>query len=128
MALCQATKANGTPCQVKATASGFCWAHDPANAERRKQIARQGNRAGGKGRPSPARDELTEIRQLLRGLTAKVYKEEITPAIVYAIATLCNGRLRVVELERKIAEHEDLEARIAALEQAAPAQGGKRWG
>jgi len=38
---------------------------------------------------------------------------------------LINTRLRAIELERKIKETDELEARIEALEQ--PQQGGSRW-
>ena len=105
-----------------------CWGHDPANAERRRQIAQKANRAGGKGRPSPARDEVTEIRQLLRALFGKVYKGEMERGDAIALNLLLNTRLRLVELERKIAEAEEFEARLAALEAAGPpAQGSTRW-
>jgi hypothetical protein len=39
---------------------------------------------------------------------------------------LINTRLRAIELERKIKETDELEARIEALEQ--PQQGGRQWG
>jgi hypothetical protein len=40
MAVCRATKANGEPCALAATGpQGLCWAHDPANRDRRKRMA-----------------------------------------------------------------------------------------
>lgn len=128
MALCQARKADGTPCQVKATASGVCWAHDPAHAERRKQIAKAGNRAGGKGRPSPAHDELGTIKKLLNGLVSQVYTGKTGAGTAYAMNALLNTQLRVIELERKLKETEELEQRLAALEAAAPQGRHNRWG
>lgn len=42
---------------------------------------------------------------------------------------LINTRLRAVEIERKIRETEELEERLAQLEEAAGAQkGGRKWG
>jgi hypothetical protein len=45
----------------------------------------------------------------------------------YAINALINTRLRTIELERKICETAELEARLEALE-AAQAPGNTRWG
>jgi hypothetical protein len=40
MAVCRATKANGESCRAPATGPhGYCWAHDPANAEQRSRMA-----------------------------------------------------------------------------------------
>jgi hypothetical protein len=39
---------------------------------------------------------------------------------------LINTRLRAIELERKIKEADELEARIEALEH--PQEGGRQWG
>jgi len=39
---------------------------------------------------------------------------------------LINTRLRAIELERKIKENDELEARIEALE--LPKEGGRQWG
>jgi hypothetical protein len=41
---------------------------------------------------------------------------------------ILNTRLRAIELERKIREQDELEERLAALEQSQEQKGGRRWG
>jgi hypothetical protein len=125
MAVCRATKANGDPCRAPATGPhGYCWAHDPANAEQRHRMASRAARA----RPNR---ELREIKSLLEDLTNRVLQTEgYTPINRGAAAIanqLINTRLRAIELERKIKETDELEERIGALE-AGSSGGGRRWG
>jgi len=55
--VCRANKRNGSPCTAPASgADGYCWAHDPANAERRRRIASRGGRGKGSG-------ELTDLKR-----------------------------------------------------------------
>ncbi|MEJ7815477.1 MAG: hypothetical protein WKF53_09920 [Rubrobacter sp.] len=74
------------------------------------------------GRSKPSR-ELTEIKDLLKILTDRVIFTEGTeylPANHAAVAgQLINTRLRAVEMERKIKETEEFEARLERLEEAA---------
>ena len=41
---------------------------------------------------------------------------------------ILNTRARLIELERKVKETEELEARLDALERAAEERGGREWG
>jgi predicted component of type VI protein secretion system len=41
---------------------------------------------------------------------------------------ILNTRARLIELERKVREQEELEERIGQLEQSQEQRGGKRWG
>jgi hypothetical protein len=99
--------------------SGLCWAHDPANAERR----RRGQSRGGKNKPSR---ELSGLKAQLQDLTRDVLVGDLETGRAAVANQLINTRLRAVELERKIRETEELEARIEALEQ--PQEGGRKWG
>ena len=124
MGVCRATKGNGDPCKAPATGlHGYCWAHDPANAEQRHRMASRAARA----RPNR---ELREIKQLLEDLTNRVLQTEgYTPINRGAAAIanqLINTRLRAIEQERRIKETQNLEDRITALERAE--RGGSRWG
>ncbi len=39
MGVCRATKANGEPCTLPANGpQGLCWAHDPANHDKRAVV------------------------------------------------------------------------------------------
>jgi hypothetical protein len=117
---CKATKRNGEPCTLPANGQqGLCWAHDPKNAERRRKGASRGGRA-------KASRELPYIKALLEELSERVLAGDLETGRAAVANQLINTRLRAIEAERKIKETDDLEARIAALEQ--PQEGGSRWG
>jgi hypothetical protein len=77
---------------------------------------------------------LQEVKSLLATLTARVLKEEGTEPLETGPAAvanqLINTRLRAIEIERKIKETEELEARLEALERALeePKDGSREWG
>jgi hypothetical protein len=120
VARCQGIKRDGGRCTLSvAPGVQWCFNHDPARAEeRRRNATRAGKSAGGR-----------EIKDLKRRIS------EVVDAVLEgsqdrgraAVAIQGFNALRgVLELERKIKETDDLEARIAALEQ--PQEGGSRWG
>ena len=120
MAVCRATKGSGDPCKAPATGPhGYCWAHDPANAERRSRMASKAARS------KPNR-ELPSIKVLLEDLTERVLSGELQTGRAAVANQLVNTRLRAIEAERKIKETEELEARIEALEQASEGRRGER--
>jgi len=76
---------------------------------------------------------LGTIKTLLSDLTDRVLGgvgvEPLETGRAAVANQLINTRLRAVELERKIKETDDLEARLEELERAAEEQkGGQRWG
>jgi DNA gyrase/topoisomerase IV subunit A len=110
MASCRATKANGEPCTLAATGpQGLCWAHDPANREKRSRMASRAARS------KPNR-ELSSLKALLEDLTERVLSGELPTGQAAVANQLINTRLRAIEAERKIKETEELEARIEDLE------------
>ena len=118
-AQCTAVKRNGEPCTLPANGpQGLCWAHDPANAEKRRRGASRGGRA-------KANRELPTIKALLEDLTERVLSGELDTGRAAVANQLVNTRLRAIEQERKNRETEELEARLEVLEQS---QGGRRWG
>jgi hypothetical protein len=130
MALCAGIRTDGGRCGAQAMRnSQWCIGHDPDQAEARRKRASKGGRHGGLGRPQT---ELQEVKTLLATLTARVLKEEGTEPLETGPAAvanqLLNTRLRAIELERKLKETEELEERIAALEQREPNTGGRRYG
>jgi hypothetical protein len=121
MACCPAIKANGERCKGDAIpGADWCYSHDPDRAEERRRNASRGGKSGGGGRSS---GELAEIKALLSELTNRVLGGEGVEALETGRAAvanqLVNTRLRAVELERRIRESDELEARIEELEQAA---------
>jgi hypothetical protein len=118
---CSATKRDGSPCTLPSSGpSGFCWAHDPKNAERR----RRGQSRGGRNKPSR---ELTGLKAQLQDLTRDVLSGDLETGRAAVANQLINTRLRAIEVERKIKETQELEERIGALETGSSG-GGKRWG
>src|SRR5215208_7427212 len=120
MSRCRETKANGEPCTLPANGpQGLCWAHDPANAEKRRRGASRGGKA-------KANRELPFIKAQLEDLTEQVLSGALETGRAAVANQLINTRLRAIELERKIKETDELEARIEALER--PQEGGSGWG
>jgi hypothetical protein len=123
MARCAAVKANGERCRLDATGQqGYCWAHDPANREKRRVRASRAGRAR-------ANRELPELKTLLADLTERVLAGDLDTGRAAVANQLINTRLRAVEQERKIREAEEIEERLTALEEALRRNGrGGRWG
>jgi hypothetical protein len=136
---CSFIRPGGQRCNgVALRTSDLCAAHDPSTQERR----RRGQAKGGKAKGG-TRDEVREIRSVLRHATAQLLRPErgdeqgtgpeprtMSRADAAVLATVCKVRLRLVEVERKLVENEDLLRRIAALEQEnnAPRYYGTRFG
>lgn len=122
MPRCAGTKRDGGQCTtIVKPPQIYCYQHDPERAEERKRnAARAGRSAGGR-----------DIRDLKRSIS------EVIKAVLdgsqdrgrAAVAIQGFNALRgVLELERKIKEAEELEARIEALEQRQAKPGGRAWG
>jgi hypothetical protein len=110
MAVCRATKANGEPCRAPATGShGYCWAHDPANAEQRSKMASKAARS------KPSR-ELIRLKAQLVDLTKDVLSGDLETGRAAVANQLINTRLRAIEVERKVREAEELEERLESIE------------
>ena len=108
--ICRATKRNGEPCTAPATASsGYCWAHDPANAEKRRRMASRAGSSKGGG-------EIAELKTQLKKLAADVLSGDVGRSEAAVVNQILNTRARLIELERKIREQEELEERLEALE------------
>ena len=119
MVICRATKASGDPCKAPATGPhGYCWAHDPANAEQRSRMASKAARS------KPSR-ELVGLKAQLVDLTQDVIAGELETGRAAVANQLINTRLRAIELERKIREQDEILERLEALE-AAQSEGGYR--
>jgi hypothetical protein len=120
MDICRATKANGEPCTLPANGSqGLCWAHAPENAEKRRRAASKAARA--KGNKEVA-DLKGEIKTVIADLRAGDLDRNDAAVMIQGYRALKD----FIALERQIKETDELEARIASLEQ--PQEGGSRWG
>jgi hypothetical protein len=120
---CTATKRNGEPCMLPSTgASGLCWAHDPANAERR----RRGQSRGGKNKPSR---ELAAIKQRLSDLADDVLEGRQEKGVAAVASQVLNVYLRAGSVELKAREQQEFIERLETLEERLGRDGGgRRWG
>jgi hypothetical protein len=108
---CTGIKASGDRCQGIAKAgSDFCPAHDPARAEARREAASKAARAKGPG------GEIVGIKARIRELAEGVIEGEVERGRA-SVAFQGLGVLKgFMELELKIKEQQEFEARLSELE------------
>jgi hypothetical protein len=124
MARCRATKANGEPCTLPANGpQGLCWAQDPQNAAKRRTMASHAAKAKGNRR-------LSELDKQLENLAADALEGNVERGVAAVVNQILNTRARLLELERKIRETDELEQRLEELERALEQnkRGGGIWG
>jgi Family of unknown function (DUF5763) len=108
--VCRATKRNGEPCTAPVTGSnGYCWAHDPADAVKRSRMA---SRAGS----SRGNSEISDLKKQLKDLAEGVLSGEVARPDAAVVNQILNTRARLIELERRIKETDELAERLEALE------------
>jgi hypothetical protein len=111
MPQCAGIKRDGGRCTVvvgpRAT---YCYSHDPRRAEQRKRNASRGGRSKGGG------SEIADLKAQLRTLAADVLSGEVGRSEAAVVNQILNTRARLIELERKMREQEELEERLEALE------------
>jgi flagellar motility protein MotE (MotC chaperone) len=122
MPKCSATKANGSPCErlIDATAT-YCYSHTPQRAGERSRNA-------SKAAKSKGSTELAEIKAQLRRIADDVLAGDLEKGRGSIAAQVLGVFVRVVEAERKIKETDELEERLAALEQAPASERRGPWG
>ncbi len=124
---CLGTKRDNSPCTVTVEPPQTrCWWHAPENAEVRRHAASKGGKRAGRGRPQA---ETNAIKAQLEDLTERVLAGDLPTGPAAVANQLINTRLRAVELERKVRETDELEARLEALEAKIhpPTKGARRW-
>lgn len=122
MARCVGFKRDGSQCTATVEPpQRYCWWHDPANAEKRRRSASKAARS------KPSR-EIRDLKKQLADLAADVLAGRVERGNAVVVNQILNTRARLIELERKVKETEELAARIEQLEQSQEQRGGKRWG
>ena len=125
MAKCTAITQGGTRCKgIAIDGSGYCYAHHPEHADARRRAPHKGGRRGGRGRPvaelGTLRDENSDIRRrLLEG--------GLQPGVAAVAIQSLNTDIRAVGAILKAREQEELEQRLAELEQAMESKKGRRY-
>jgi hypothetical protein len=123
---CLGTKRDNSPCTVAVEPpQAYCWWHDPANAEQRKQAASRGGKRAGRGRPQV---ELADIKQRLSGLADNVLDDTVDKGKGAVVSQILNVYLRALSVELKLREQEEILERVAELEalMEQQRQGGRR--
>jgi hypothetical protein len=125
MPKCSATKANGTPCERLIDAAAiYCYSHDADRADQRSRNA-------SKAAKSKGSTELMEVKAQLRRIADDVLAGDLEKGRGSIAAQVLGVFVRVVEVERRIKETDELEERLAALERGTVTNGhGRRgpWG
>ena len=108
---CAAKTRNGRPCRgLVRPGSDYCPAHDPARADARR-------RAASKAARSKPGGEIRDLKDRLEGLADDVLAGRVEPKAGAVVTQTVGAYSRLMELERKIRENEEFEARIAAIEE-----------
>ena len=125
-ARCRGSRRDGTPCLAPPHAigaDGYCWAHDPAKRDERREARAKGgrNRAtaerAGKLVPATLRPVVAKLLDALDAVEAGA----LSPRQGQAMAAIASAIVRVYTAGT-------LEQRIEALEEAAQATGGRLSG
>lgn len=127
MPRCRETKADGTPCErIVPAYKRYCYSHDPDRAEERKRNAsRAGKSVGGK--------EIKDLKRRISDVVDAVLSGSQDRGRAAVAIQGFNSLRGVLELERKVREVDELEARLEALElgvEGSPREGrgGRKWG
>lgn len=122
MSKCAALTRNGERCRAGAMPGAeWCYSHHPDQAEKRRRNASRGGKAGGRGRPA---SELAGVKAQLQNMADKVLSGALDRGDAAVAGQLLNVLLRALETERKWRETDELEERIAALEES---KGERKW-
>ena len=106
MPRCAASKPDGSPCErIVGVSQRHCYPHDPARSEERRRNASRGGKS--KGNP-----EIADLKAQLMKLAADVLSGEAGRSEAAVVNQILNTRARLIELECKIREQEELEARM----------------
>jgi hypothetical protein len=109
MPRCAGRKEDGSPCErIVGASHSYCYSHDPNRAAERRNASRGGR--------SKANAEIAGLKAQLKKLAADVISGEVERGAATAVNQIINSQARLLELERKIKETEEFEARLEALE------------
>src|SRR5215216_2574774 len=101
MQSCRATKRDGLPCSLPSQgSSGLCWAHNPANAEKR----RAGQSRGGRSKPI---SELMALKRKLDNLGDSVLAGKVKRGDAAVAVTAYSAAAKCIEAVVKVRELEE---------------------
>ena len=118
-ATCRATRRDGQPGRVRALADGYCFAHSPRLAEKRKAAHATG------GRHSATRERMArkvaasplfKVQEVLQHTIAGVLQNRIDPRKATAVAALRGALVRCYQVSVLQSQQDELEERLQRLE------------
>jgi hypothetical protein len=119
MTQCIGVKPNGELCRcVAARGSDFCPAHDPARKEARHRNASKAARS------KPGR-EIKDLKVQLESLAKDVLKKSVEPKVGAVVNQILNTRARLIEVDRKLRETEELARELEELREMVERDSGR---
>ncbi len=119
MTQCIGVKPNGELCRcVAARGSDVCTAHDPARKEARHRNASKAARS------KPGR-EIKDLKAQLESLANDVRNESVEPKVGAVVNQILNTRARLIEVDRKLRETEELGRELEELRELVERDAGR---
>jgi hypothetical protein len=127
MIKCSGITQAGTACKgTPIDGSQWCYVHHPDHVEERRRHGARGGKRAGRGRPSA---ELARLQRRFEELADAVLSGEVERGVGAVAGQLLDGARACVRDALAAREAEELEARLAGLEEALGHEGGSRsWG
>lgn len=118
---CSFIKASGERCRGAAKGQhGLCWAHDPANADRRRRTASR----GGRGK---ANREVLSLKEEIKTVIADVKAGELDRNDAGVMIQGYRALKDFISLERQVRETDELAAEIEEMHEILAARKEKSW-
>lgn len=117
MPRCSGFKPDGSPCErIVGASQRYCFGHDPDRADERRRNA---SRAA-KSKQNPL---VRELHGLLEDLTTRVVEGSLETPRGAVANQLIMTRIKLIELERRLRETDELAAELEALKREHGAAG-----
>ena len=126
---CLGTKRDNSPCTVTVEPpQTYCWWHDPANAQARKQAAAKGGKRAGRGRPQV---ELAQVKSELREVIEAVRSGDLDKGVGAMVFQGYGVLLKAHAVALDVQERLDLLPRLEEIEERLhieSTEGRNQWG
>ena len=126
MNLCLGTKRDNSPCTVTVEApQNYCWWHDPANAQTRKQAAAKGGKRAGRGRPQAELNQLKgEVREVIDAVRSGELDKGIGAVVFQGYGVLLKAHAVALDVQERL----ELLPRLEEIEECMHEKARNQWG